>query len=634
MRSRAFASVAVALVAFSCYRATLLPGLDFGDTASFQTSVGSLTLTPRQAYPLYYALGNLFVWTSDAEPAHAANLASAIYGALGCGVLVWVAAVITESTLAGVAAGLLLAFSYTFWSQAVIAEVYTLHILLIGLSLSALLAWSHRPGFPRLALFYAAYALGFGNHLSTILLLPGYAALLLMEQRRGPYSPLRPKALALACVIALAGALPYIWNFRGLWRTASPPASLGEALASFWFDVTKADWRASLVLTVSEAGLRNRPAMYWFDLRQQFGLVAIALALMGLAYLILRRRAGSAAYARRVGLMLAIIYFANLLFAWTYNVGDVHVFFLPSHFVVALLAGAGTAFLISSSLRLFRQRAFQAAIAGIVLAYAAWRGHDTYPAVDRSDDRRPTELLDALTKGLDSRSSVFAVDSNWQLQNAFEYYAREHRPDLAWFATDEIPHPIELAKANAHNGRSIVGTGQAAARLTAEDEETFDVLTDVQPEALSRQVGRLPSGTVYTLSVLRPYVEFPIDREDLADASRSLSGQVLPIDRNYIVVIGRKGAPPIITRASDRPFRQTATIGDLHFDVRMESWLPTDTIRRAGFGHVILDHRHAMTLERGVSLLALTPEGRVGLRTYAAGLFAPQPRYLLRLRQG
>ena len=78
----------LAVVAFLCYYATLLPGLDLGDSASFQTGVGSLTLNPRQAYPLYYGLGNLFVWLHPGEPARALNLASAVYGALAVGLAV------------------------------------------------------------------------------------------------------------------------------------------------------------------------------------------------------------------------------------------------------------------------------------------------------------------------------------------------------------------------------------------------------------------------------------------------------------------------------------------------------------------------------------------------------------------
>jgi hypothetical protein len=58
-------------------------------------------------------------------------------------------------------------------------------------------------------------------------------------------------------------------------------------------------------------------------------------------------------------------------------------------------------------------------------------------------------------------------------------------------------------------------------------------------------------------------------------------------------------------------------------DIRMESWLPTDTIRRAGFGHVVVNRQHALTLERGISFVALGPGGGP---IYGSGLLAPIPR--------
>src|SRR5712691_1178276 len=122
------AALAVALAAFTLYRATLLPGVDFGDTGSFQTMVGSPLITPRDGYPLYFAIGSLSLWLTGAEPAHALNLASAIEAAVACGLIVLVGAELSGSVAAAIAAALLFAVSYTFWSQAVIAEVYALHI--------------------------------------------------------------------------------------------------------------------------------------------------------------------------------------------------------------------------------------------------------------------------------------------------------------------------------------------------------------------------------------------------------------------------------------------------------------------------------------------------------------------------
>ena len=94
----------------------------------------------------------------------------------------------------------------------------------------------------------------------------------------------------------------------------------------------------------------------------------------------------------------------------------------------------------------------------------------------------------------------------------------------------------------------------------------------------------------------------------------------MPPWRQYTVIVGRVGERPVLVESQDRPYRVGVTIEPFDFDVRMESWLPTDTIRRAGFGHVIVNRRHVLTLERGISFVALGPGGGP---FYESGLFAP-----------
>ena len=180
IRFRWLAALLVGLAAFALYRATLLPGFDFGDTGSFQTVVAAPLITPRNAYPLYFAIGKAFVWLTHMEPARALNLASALEGGLACGLVVLAGAELSGSAAAGAAAALLFAVSYTFWSQAIIAEVYALHIALVAASVLLVLRWSTAPGIGRLIAFFAVYALAFGNHLSMILLAPGFTVFLLL----------------------------------------------------------------------------------------------------------------------------------------------------------------------------------------------------------------------------------------------------------------------------------------------------------------------------------------------------------------------------------------------------------------------------------------------------------------------
>jgi hypothetical protein len=80
---------------------------------------------------------------------------------------------------------------------------------------------------------------------------------------------------------------------------------------------------------------------------------------------------------------------------------------------------------------------------------------------------------------------------------------------------------------------------------------------------------------------------------------------------------------------SNRPFRRSVELDGVGVNIRMESWLAADTIRRMGFGHVIAAHQHTLIVERGVSFAAFDSSGRAIRTAYASNIFAPQPRYLI-----
>jgi hypothetical protein len=122
---------------------------------------------------------------------------------------------------------------------------------------------------------------------------------------------------------------------------------------------------------------------------------------------------------------------------------------------------------------------------------------------------------------------------------------------------------------------------------------------------------------------------------DWADVGRSLSalGGGAPATRtpegDYTAVAGVVGKPPVVVIGANAPFRRVVDIAGVEVQIRMESWLAMDTIRRMGFGHVIVRRQHTLIVERGVSFVAFDEAG-VPIRTaYAANIFAPLPRYLV-----
>ncbi|HEU5258683.1 MAG TPA: DUF2723 domain-containing protein [Vicinamibacterales bacterium] len=631
--SASIAAAVVATLAFWAYTKTLLPGVDLGDTGGFQAAVLWPEVSARQAYPLYYDLAAPFVRAASmANPARGLNLFSAIFGAVAVGLLTYLCALVAESLAAGIVAGLLLAFSYTFWSQAIIAEVYTLHLTLVLVSCLALYAYAQQPSRLRLAIFFAVYAFAFGNHLSMILLLVPFAGFLLevTPDRRTLFAP---ATIALAAIIAAAGALQYWPNFVSTSHLGGGPISWGERLATFWFDTTKVDWRESMVMGVRGDQLADRVGMWWFDARQQFGIFGLVLAVVGAVRLW--------TISRPWATLIVLAYAINTSFAFTYNVGDTHVFYLPSHLFTAFLAGAALSPFAGS--KRTRPPLWTAATI-LVIAYAGWRAWDTWPAIDRHDDRRAESLVTRLALGANPQNAVLVTDVNWQLENALLYYTRFGRRDVPWVRLPDVElHFPLLVRDNEAISRDLILDAYSARDVVASFGPLFPMQRDpisASPDLID-EISGLSPGTPYVLCVLTPPREEHLDPELLGEAVRMLTRGRIPaelriggsaengIGRRYQLMAGLTGEAPIVVRAEDSPFRMDFRLLDDPFTVRMESWLPSDTFRRAGFGHVLRGREHVLTLERGVSLVWFDRNARASNPIYAASVYSPGHRYRL-----
>ena len=613
------------LIALLLYRATLLPGLDLGDTPSFQVMAGEPVITPRDAYPLYFGIGRLAVAIHGGDRAQALNLATAVEAALACAIAALVAYELAGSAAAALAAALLFAGSYTFWSQAIIAEVYALHVLFVALTLLLLLRWARQPTFARFVLFVGTYALGFGNHLTMALLAPPYVLFLLWSAPAGWRSVVNRRNVAATLALTVLASLQYAWNFNALWLAPLPPESLLAGLGSFWFDVTKSDWRQAMVATLPLEMTGERLRMYAFDLWQQFGWIGPPVAVAGVLHLLKTQPA-------RAWLLL-LIYAITVAFAVTYNVGDTHVFFLPSHLVVALLAAPGIVWCSS----LVRVRAMVPIVAAAVLGTAAVRIYTDFPALDRSGDTRPAGVLSELTTGLDDQQAILLTDMNWQLENGLNYFAQRSRPELAYTPLSKVlPYAQALVRDNVAVGREVALSERAATSLASSYGATMSVIRDdrIGTPSIADVARSIPRGSRYVVCVLRPTRDVTIDAADLAEGLRTLAADSVSAidDTEFAVVAGTAGRRPTLVERRDRPFRRTVLLDGVDVTIRMDSWLEFDTIRRMGFGHVIARRHHTLIVERGVSLVAFDESGVAFMTAYWANIFAAQPGYLVRLR--
>jgi hypothetical protein len=262
-----------------------------------------------------------------------------------------------------------------------------------------------------------------------------------------------------------------------------------------------------------------------------------------------------------------------------------------------------------------------------------------YPALDRSGDRRPSEVLAALTSGLDDENAVLLADLNWQIQNGLSYFGHVTKRDLAHARmADVMLYAPALAADNFAIDRDIALTEIAREDLAAAYGPLLPTVRDrrVATASLADTTGGVPRGTRYLLCVLRPLPEAAVDWLDLGRALAQL-GDGSPIrvpDGDYVVIGGTVGMPPTLAVGENAPFRRTVVLDGVAAQIRMDSWVQADTIRRMGFGHVIVGRRHTLIVERGVSFVAFDASGTPARTAYAANIFAPQGRYLIARPQG
>ena len=129
----------VALLALVLYVRTLAPTVlyydrpEMFDSAMLQAAAPVLGVGHPTGYPTYMMLAKLFTYLPFGDAAYRVNLLSAVFEAVAV-MFVYLAGLKLSRRPAAAAVGAL-AFGLTpiFWSQAVIAEVYTLNATFIAL---------------------------------------------------------------------------------------------------------------------------------------------------------------------------------------------------------------------------------------------------------------------------------------------------------------------------------------------------------------------------------------------------------------------------------------------------------------------------------------------------------------------
>jgi hypothetical protein len=382
------------------YSITAAPSLVtfFDDSLEFQLVGPTFGIAHPSGYPLYIILGGL--WSRLLFPignwAWRMNLFSALTGAAAVGLVCQVAMTLVKpkalllAPWSGLAAALTFGLGPIWWSQATIAEVYTLHalfvaaILLVTLQIDPLKGDERRPNRP---IFWLCALIGLAltHHRTTLLLLPA-VAIYLLWRIPGLWRPQRAWLgwlLALILPLLLYGFIP----LRATMGIRDLHGSYTNDWSGFWTHILARQYGgffAENPLAVV------RTPLDWVQLwRAQSSTVALALGLVGLANLVQARRLAPD------WMMILLVLVINLGFAVNYRVHDAEVFLLPALLAFALFIGGGVA-LIGRWLGRWPRLAQAAAAICVLIVALGLGGREA--GINRSQDWAAHDLAVTMAK--------------------------------------------------------------------------------------------------------------------------------------------------------------------------------------------------------------------------------------------
>jgi len=442
----------VGALLFALYAATSSRTVEMEDDGLFILSSYFLGVEHPPGYPLFTLIGHLFSRLPLGSVAYRVHLASAFFGALTCAAAWLCTRCLVAGRLPAYLAGFGLGLSPVFWSQSIIAEVYSLNtfffVVLIYLGLRACppsgQAEAAREQPALLALMAFLFGLSLSNHYPLMLLVAPAFGILLWPARMALLN-----RLGVLSWLVIAGLLPYVWMVRRSWM--EPPISFDgplQTIQEIWFFVSRAGYEN--VDQSASASWLDQIKFFRFlggEVLAQFALLGTLLAAAGVAA---QRRV----WGNRVAFFLAVAFLMPsvvllLLLGFDYDSVGKHVFHvypLPAYAVLALWMGLGFAWL-TQRYRLSGARATAACAA--LLAIIAMMGARTNIFTDHGWGARHAQ---AILRVLPKDAVLFVTGESDLGPLAYFYLVEQARPDIELYQSrglvlgNRLFHPLRTSE--------------------------------------------------------------------------------------------------------------------------------------------------------------------------------------------
>ncbi|MEW6482838.1 MAG: DUF2723 domain-containing protein [bacterium] len=347
--------ILVFFVSFGVYLHTLTPTVGFHDSGELITCAYTLGIAHPPGYPLYTLLGKVFVTLIPiGNIAFRMNMQSALFASLCVMMVYFITLRLTNSIIPSIVASLILAFSATFWEQAVIAEKYTLNALFASLIIFILLKWEEglrlkASGLRLLYLFSFILGLSFTHHFQTIYLVPASIFFILAvswkNRKRLKASDSRLKTFSFRIphsafrnflMMFLLFILPLtLWLYLPIRASQNPILNWGDPrnLDNFLIHILAKSY-TGYFSSIKQSFIRFSSHLNFFPL--QFSKYILWIFLFSLPFFLKRKI---------LFLFFLLIFIVNSLHSIRYTIVNICDYYIPSFILTSILIGLGLSLL-------------------------------------------------------------------------------------------------------------------------------------------------------------------------------------------------------------------------------------------------------------------------------------------------
>ncbi|HAW49675.1 TPA: hypothetical protein DCX16_01805 [bacterium] len=350
-------AVLVFFSAFIIYLLTLWPTIPFHDCGDMVSSAYLLGIAHPTGYPLFSIIGKFWITTIPfGNIAYRMNALSSLFASLTCMMVYFITLKLATNTPSlitriapSIVASFVLAFSPTFWQQAIISEKYTLNALFFSLLIFVLLKWQETQSSKikvqsYLYLFVFILGLSFCHHMQTIFIIPASIFLFittsikkfkLQSLKLKIYSskPKTTPSITRCLLLTVLFLLPLLlYLYLPIRSLAHPWVNWGDPdRISGFLDYITAKGYSHYFEKSSVFDHIKRGVSHWKNhIPNQF-LLLFFPSLIGFLLLFLKKR--------QWGIFFLFILLVNCLHCSHYNIPNVWDYYIPTYTILSISLG-------------------------------------------------------------------------------------------------------------------------------------------------------------------------------------------------------------------------------------------------------------------------------------------------------